>query len=146
MNEVFYLNTTPASVTGTLVDTTLASVVIPGGTIKAGGILRIFALFSYTNSANTKTLNIKFGGTTFRATPVTTTASDHLYSFITSITNTSQVASVNTGTIGLGATPSAHQTGAVDITADQTLAFTAQLTNTGETITFASAAVSILNP
>lgn len=52
----------PASVTGTLAETTLMSVTIPGGALGPNGAIRINAGTSGTNNANSKLFNIKLNG------------------------------------------------------------------------------------
>ncbi|MCR4286650.1 MAG: hypothetical protein NUW09_01420, partial [Deltaproteobacteria bacterium] len=66
---------TASSVTGTTSETTLYSLVIPGGRIKANGALRINAIYSFTGSTNSKTMKVKLGGTAL-FTSVITTASN----------------------------------------------------------------------
>src|SRR5213079_2421852 len=44
-----------ASVTGTLTETVLATIAIPAGAMGVNGAIRVTALWSYTNSADTKT-------------------------------------------------------------------------------------------
>ena len=49
-------------VTGTLSETTLATVTIPAGLMTAGGALEVEALWSMTSNANNKRVRIRFGG------------------------------------------------------------------------------------
>jgi hypothetical protein len=55
--------TTTGSVplTGVTVETNLAALRIPAGTIGANGVVEVIALWSYPNSANNKTLIVRFG-------------------------------------------------------------------------------------
>lgn len=48
--------------TGDTIETVLANIAIPAGAMGANGALHITAVFSYTNSANAKTLRIRLGG------------------------------------------------------------------------------------
>jgi len=112
----------------------------------ANGILRITALFSYTNSVNNKTLRFRFGnglsGTIFVSSINTTTASYRLTHVIQNRNSaSSQVGGMLNGTIG-GST-SAVVTGTIDTTAQQTVSITGQLANTGETITLESYLVEL---
>jgi hypothetical protein len=51
----------PVSVTGTVNETTLATVTIPAGAMGLNGGLQIRTLWTVTNNANAKTLRVKFG-------------------------------------------------------------------------------------
>jgi len=53
----------------------LRTITIPGGTLGANDALRVTAAWSHTNSANVKTLRIRFNGTTFHGQQVTANAS-----------------------------------------------------------------------
>lgn len=134
-----------SSVTGTLTETTLATITIPANAMGVNGAIRITPLFSYTNSANTKRLRIKFAGNEYWNLPVTTTASSQS---ITMIRNrnaaNSQVGMALAVNSGLSQATTAVVTSAVDTTTDQPLTITAQLANTGETITLEAYTVEIL--
>lgn len=134
-----------ASITGTLVETTLASVTIRGGSMGPNGSLRISHLWSYTNSANTKNLRIKFGGTTYFLTQPNVTATATGVTFVRNRTAASQVGMGATiGGSGAGTVAGAAVTSALDTSADQVITFTAELTNTGETITLEGYTVEII--
>lgn len=134
-------------VTGTASETSLAAITIPAGAMGANGILRINALFSYTNSGNTKTLRFRFGnglsGTAFATSAGTTVAAIRLETQIQNRNSaSSQVAGIAGATIG--GTSTANVTGTIDTTASQTLTISGQLANTGETITLESYIVELL--
>lgn len=134
------------SVTGTVTETTLASLNIPGGMMGPSGVLRITALFTVTNSANNKTLQVKLGGTSFFAPVLTTSASAQAVVFIRNRgVQNSQIAAAPTGTtFGIGASTVANVTGAVNTALTQPLIITGTLANTGETITLEGFAVEVL--
>lgn len=68
------------TVTGTLAKTELVSVMVPGGLLGANGRLRITANWTYTNSANAKTISAEFGGVQIAtAAPTTTNTGRHRY-------------------------------------------------------------------
>ncbi len=133
-------------VTGTASETSLAGVTIPANAMGANGILRINALFSYTNSVNTKTLRFRFGnglsGTAFATSAGTTVAAIRLETQIQNRNSaSSQIAGIAGATIG--GTSTANVTGTIDTTASQTLTISGQLANTGETITLESYIVEL---
>lgn len=62
----------PVSVGGTLNEITLASVTVPGGLMGLNGAVRISSTASVTNSANNKTIRVKFGNQNIQQGAVTT--------------------------------------------------------------------------
>ncbi|NIF39542.1 hypothetical protein F3J14_01200 [Burkholderia sp. Tr-862] len=136
-----------ASITGSTVETTLASIVVPANSINANGALRITTMWSYTNSANAKVLKLTFGGATFLNQPQTTTLSNQAQTIIRNrgVTN-SQVGFAAAAANQYSSSGASPVTAAVDTTQDQTIAITATLVNAGETITLESYTVEVLNP
>ena len=129
-----------ASITGTTSETVLATVTIPGGTMGANGTLRVTTLWSYTNSANNKIPRIRLGGLAGTLIFSLTATTTGMYRDQREIHNrnaqNSQVFWGNTSSGGgWGTTVGTVSTGSVDTSASQDLVFTAQLANTGETIT-----------
>jgi hypothetical protein len=127
--------------TGNTDETVLATVTIPAGAIGPNGQLLIQALWAFTGT-NTKTPRIRLGGiggSIFYAAAHTTNLS---CTSITRIGNrnaaNSQVAGVVSIASGVGASASGVFTAAVDTSAEVTLVFTGQLTNTGEAISIES--------
>jgi hypothetical protein len=107
----------------------MATIAIPAGAMGPNGAIRWRILWSYTNSASTKNLRARLGGTggtIYSAINPTTTAS---YSEIREIWNrnseSSQVGAPNGTSPGLGTTTGAIVTSAVDTTAAVDLVFTA---------------------
>lgn len=136
-----------AVTTGTA-ETTLATVPIPAGAVGANGVIRITTLWSYTNSANTKTLRVRLGGiagTEFCRMSATTTAVVQLMHLIRARNSTSSQVS-----FGLGATQTfltttnAVTSGTVDLSVAQDLVFSGQTATSGEVITLESYVVEIL--
>jgi hypothetical protein len=134
-----------ASITGTLTETTLVTCTIPANAIGPNGQVEIATLWSSTNSANTKTLRVKFGGTAYYASPVTATLSANAVTRIANRNATnSQIGFQAIATAGIGnGGANANTTSAVDTTAAVNIDFTGQLTNTGETITLESYLVRV---
>lgn len=58
-----------------MLETTLATVSVPANSMGPNGSVIVTAVWSYTNSANVKTMRGRFGGTTFYQTQPTVTAS-----------------------------------------------------------------------
>lgn len=136
---------TASSVTGTTAETTLYSLVIPGGTIKANGALRILPVFSFTGSTNLKTFKIKLGGTEFLLISTSTAANIGHSSFLTIRNRNSQSVQIaGNPTGGFGLQTAAFPSGTVDTSVDQTLAITGTLASAGETITLESVVVEVL--
>lgn len=135
-----------ASITGTVAETTLATVAIPANAMGAAGALRISALWSTTNNANNKTLSIRLGGTVISAPVIASQAS---FSEIITLRNrgvaNSQVTTPSAATGGgVGVSTSAVTTTAIDTTASLALTLTATLANTGDTATLESYSVELL--
>jgi len=138
----------PASVTGTLSETTLATIAIPAGAMGVNGLVRVTADFSNTNSANSKIFTVRLGGQSFYSATVTTTA---VFGCQARAMNrgalNSQIGGVQTvGSGGFGSTSTASASLSVDTSQAQNLTITGTLTNTSETITLAAYTVEILNP
>lgn len=136
-----------SSVTGTSSETALVSVSIPANTIGPTGILRLVSYWTYTNSANNKTLRARLStisGTAFFAPVVTTTAAYMDQREIVNLSATSQICKNAAGTSPFGPTSGAILSGSIDTTAATTLVFSGELANTGETITLRYYEVSVL--
>lgn len=136
----------PSSVTGTTTETVLATIPVPAGALNVNGSLRISSLWSYTNSANTKTLTVKLGATSFLNVAPTTTASFQSMNIIRNRAINSQVSFVASALSSFTTSNGAPTTGAIDMSAAQNITFTATLANSGETITLEGYTVEILNP
>lgn len=122
------------SITGTLVETTLDTFNIPAGIFDANCLLSVYTLWSFTNSANNKILKTTLGGTAFMSSTATTTATgsmDCRIGFNNSLSSQSAFAS----SASYGLATNSLNAGTIDGSAQQTLAITATLANTGETIT-----------
>lgn len=129
-----------ASLTGSTSETALASITVPANAMGPNGVLRITSEWSYTNSANNKTLRARLGGlsgTVFDTIVPTTSAYQRRQAEI----KNRNAANVQLGPPsafaagGWGTSTAAVVTGAVDTTSAQTLALTGQLASAGETIT-----------
>lgn len=131
------------ALTGTLVETVLASVTIPGGTIGANGRVRISHAWSNNNNGNSKTRSIRFGtsvgitGTQYTSVSPTTQIchyNEHMISNRNS--EASQIGNVPvSATGGPGAFNSAAVVSTVNTANDSVICFTGLLTSAGDTIT-----------
>ncbi len=140
-----------SSITGTTTETALATVTIPAGAMGATGMLRVSTQWSYTNSANNKTIRIRFGGMSgtqyLSVTPTTTASLRDIPRLIMNRNATnSQIGGVVSGTAGYAPTTGSCVTSAVDTTSAVDLVMTAALANTGETITLESYLVELIVP
>lgn len=124
--------------TGGTGETTLATITVPAGALGANGRVVIEVDFTHTNSANAKTLRVKWGSSTSYSPAPTTTAGTSAQIIIANrnVTNsqrvlTKQLNSANSTAYGSG-TPTQDTTASVDIT------ITGQLALGTETITLES--------
>jgi hypothetical protein len=125
---------------GDTTETTVATIAIPA--IGANGRIAVRADFTYTNSANVKTLKVKLGGTTILTLTPSTTAGLALELFISNRnSNTSQRWSERhffSGSLG-----AQFGTSAVDLSAGANLTISVQLANAGETVTLEARQVKV---
>lgn len=138
-----------ASITGTLTETALATIPIPAGVLGLNGGIEIRSVWSTTNSANSKTMRTRLGGiggSQFMTLAVTTSATTSDERRIRNRNSaSSQIGSAPAGTTGyLANTANTLPTGAVNTAAAVDLVLSAQLANTGETITLESYEVWLL--
>jgi len=128
-------------------ENTLATVTIPAGVMGTNGVLRVTTLWSYTNSANNKTLRINFGGTAYLSNVATTTVAVQALVMIRNrgVTN-SQVGFTNATFSAIGTTTGTLTTSSVDTTSAQSLTITGQKASAGETLTLESYLVELIRP
>lgn len=130
-----------SSVTGTVSETALATVVVPAGAMGLNGGLLVKSAWNYTNSANNKVLRVRFGaglaGTAIYQSTLTTTASLSDERRIRNRNNaSSQVSSLAAATNGgFGTSTAAMTTAAINTAAAADVVLSGTLANTGETIT-----------
>jgi hypothetical protein len=152
-SPVFFVSNTDRTLTGTINETELVSITIPGGTLGPNGVLRITTLWAMTGTANAKTIRIKFGGTAFH----TATTSGVAYSYAqlqTIIRNRNNTAAQisNSGAQSVAAWASysygygggGNITASIDTTQTQVISITGQHTSAAETIYLQSVIVEVL--
>jgi len=136
-----------ASHTGDTSETVLADITLPGGAMGPNGALRITSVFSFTNSANAKSMRYRLGGLSgvaMMGISSTTSASIMTQRLIQNRNaEAAQVAGPGAFANSFGGSANAPATGAVDTATDQTIAITGQLANSGETITLESCLVEV---
>jgi hypothetical protein len=133
--------------TGTVNETVIVSVPIPAGCMGPNSRLRASILWSYTNSANNKTLRVRLGGaagTVHHSLTMTTTVAYRLQMEIANVNSMASQKGAPTMTGGWGTSTGAIATGAIDMTVDQTLAIIGTLASAGETITVESYLVELI--
>lgn len=123
------------SITNTLVETTLATITIPGNAMGPNGWFELEASFSFTNSANSKTFRFRYGGTTICSAAATTTTA---FGGVARVQNrgatNSQVAGPANMAFG-SATSAANVTTSQDTTAATTVLIQGTMAALAETIT-----------
>jgi hypothetical protein len=127
---------------------TFVTVTVPANAMGANGMLRIWYAWNYTNSANDKTLRVRFSGaagTQFHAYVATTSASD---SAVVTIQNrnatNSQTGGPSTTAFGMGGGTTSMTTASVDTTAETTIVITGQKETGTETLTLERYIVEVL--
>jgi len=141
---------TGMSVTGTLTETTLATISVPANAMGANGALRITAQWSKTGTAGTLQAKMKFAGTTFHDSGVTggaTVISGRTQVEIHNRNATNSQVAASTTQVNFSAqNTAAVVTSAIDTTSNQDVTLTCQLGNTGDTCVLESYTVELLEP
>jgi len=130
-----------ASVTGTLTETILATVNLPANTIGANGQVRIRTYWTTTNSANNKSLKVRFGttgvsSTSISSSVITTFGTEMITVDVQNLNATNSQNAFQEGSRGTdGLVTTGFSTSAIDTTISENFYITGTLANTGETIT-----------
>ena len=148
-NRITILGAGPgSSITGATTETALALVTIPAGSMGTQGSLRITALFSYTNSANTKTMRIRFGtgGAAVAHITVaqTATATCTMVRQIINTTATTQISQPVSSLLMGSTSASVYPSSSIDTTVDQFVHITGTLANGAESIQLAYYCVELI--
>jgi len=131
--------------TGTVAETTLATITVPAGAMGANGMLRITQVWSFTATANAKTMRTRFGGTQHNVFLVNTAVANSRFQLEIHNVNSAAVqkgAQANTG--GWTGTTSALTAGAINTALAQNITLTAVLGLSSETMTLESYTVEVL--
>lgn len=142
--------TTPVSVTGVTGTQKLASVLIPGGSMGSKGVITVKSYWSYTNSANNKSLTYRFGsaddlnGTVFFNYVATTSATVvNEMTICNRGSESSQIGGPTALSSGNGNTSGAVITATIDTSQDTYLVISCNPVNSGDTITLEWAQVLV---
>jgi len=125
---------------------TYVTVAVPAGAMGANGLLRITTVWTYTNSANNKTMRVRFGGTSgtqYTSATSTTTASLRTQCQIGNRNATNSQVGGSIVSAGFGTSTGANQTSAVDTAASVDLVISGQTASAGETLTLESYMVEL---
>jgi hypothetical protein len=126
----------------------LATITVPGNSMGLNGSLRIWTLWTMTNSANNKTIRVRFSGANGAQYMVVTNTTTATYHAVTLLGNrgaaNSQVGQMSNGLIA--SSSGAVVTSAVDTTVDTTIVITGQKASAGETITLERYLVELIIP
>lgn len=123
---------------------TLATITVPANSMGANGCVEIKTMWTTTNSANVKTMRVRFGGTVYYGFGATATAANTSVARVcnTNATN-AQVGGYSAHSFGSDAQTGSLVTTAVDTTSAATILITGQKASSGETITLNSYSVMI---
>lgn len=129
--------------TGTITETSLGSIVLPGGLLGPSGLLRITAAYSATGAAN-KTIRINFGGIDLAAGYTISTAGAFSALKVRTLQNTGESRQVYWNSWGeTGANAAAIGVAAVDSTADQVIDFRGLLASAADSLTLEAWTVEV---
>lgn len=124
---------------------TFVSVPIPAGLMGVNGILEVEAVFSYSNSANTKTFRFKHGSGNFFSTTATATLSA---SFLKKLQNrgvaNSQLGEAPSSQVQGGTNANAPYTASVDTSVTSSVAITGQLAVGTDTMTLERYCIKVI--
>lgn len=112
--------------TGNTVATVVKSLTIPGGSMGPNGMLRVATLWSWNNSAGSKTVQVKLGGVVIYGTAGTTTTGIEILKSVRNRGAENAQIIHNVATLGTVGT-TAITTASVDTSVDQTLDFVVTL-------------------
>lgn len=142
----------PASVTGTTVQTVLATISIPANTLGINGALRITEIWSVTNNANTKALFNAIGGVGTLPPNISLTTSG-IYTIQYSVMNRGALNSQVFPKVTSSASGASYQasattvgTSGIDFSAAQVLTMSAQLGVSTDAVTLEGYTIEVLNP
>lgn len=147
INPTFFVSNITSSVTGTTNATVLATINIPPNTMGPNSLLRVWVLFTYTNSANNKVIRVNLNGNSSQIITVTNTTTALISRLQNVYCKNSNIAKVyatsNTGTTGLGTSTGTNFN--INNNTNIVVDFIGALANAGETISLRAAHVEIFN-
>lgn len=127
---------------------TLATITVPANTLGANGSLRIYTLWTVTNSATAKTLRIRYSGGSgtiyMQAAAVNQASHQALLVIANQAATNSQIGTAPSTNGGLGVNGSALATSSVDTTASTTIVITGQKATGTDTLTLNGYTVEVI--
>jgi hypothetical protein len=153
INRTYVVTQHPnVSVTGTINETLLTTIRVPANMVGFAGTIRTTYVFTYTNSANTKTLKMRFSNTkddmtgfTLWSLLPTTTSLAQCSSMIHNANALNAQQTVNFGSASpFGTAVGSPVSSTVDTTADSYIMMTGQLAVGSENITLSYIIVEVL--
>lgn len=136
---------TPATVTGTTAETTLATVTIPAGVLGANGRVIVSALWSLSSSINLRTPRVRFGGSVFAAAAVSTLAAAvRVGAEIQNAGSAGAQVAFAAGAALLEVSTDSNVVGSVDTSVDQVLVLSGQVALAAEFVRLEAYTVEIL--
>lgn len=142
---LYNTGSTATTVTNTTAETQVAAFTLPGALLGPNGYMRLMPMTSQTNSANTKTMRVKFGASTVIAQAFGGSGSASAYGMFTirNIGSVSSQKATQGGSVGVGTTSSAIGTASVNTDADVTVTITVQMGALAETVTLENLVVEV---
>jgi len=140
MSGAFYVlgkSAVQSSHTGNTSETILATITIPAGAMGANGVIRYSSIWTFTNNANAKTINIRLGGiggTAISTLALTTGQSARLFTWTANRNSQASQVSWPAGVAGWGSNGGGLTPSVIDTSVSTTLVFTGTLANSGDTI------------
>ena len=147
--RVLAVSGTAASAAADTLENVLATITIPAGSIGANGQLWVYTLWSYTNSANIKTMRVRLGGASgTQALAISQNTSTH-FADLRIIQNVNAENSQIFFDRGSVPHPGATSVGtsitaAIDTSAATTLVLSGQKASAGETLTLSAYSVMVV--
>lgn len=137
--EILAQSAASVAVSATTSEEVLATITIPANAMGANGCVEIWASWSYTNSANSKTCRIRAGGiagtSLFSTAPTTTNTLMRVTHWANTGATNSQKTSSSSGQAGAVSTSTGTLvTTSVDTTASVDIVITGQKASSGETL------------
>jgi hypothetical protein len=132
---VLYSNLTTTSLTGTTLETELATIPVKGGVLGVNGKLRFYILGTVTNNANAKSFRLKHASTPLWQVSYTTAVGvTAQILFLNKNSESSQVTSLFNSSILSGSAVTVVTPSAINTSADFSLTITGQLANSEDSI------------
>lgn len=128
---------TPASITGSVAETTLATVIVPAGVMGTSGALRVWTFWSFSGTNGTRSVRVRFSGasgTQYLAVSNASTINSFFDCRIIANSNSASSQVGNQVSSPFGGTTTAKQTGSANTAAQTSVVITGQLGNSSDTI------------